>query len=40
MWEAEKGILPKRQTLGQAVGLSWQQSAMQFAQEIADLLKD
>lgn len=40
MWEAERGVLPKRLAPGQAVGLSWQQSAMQFAEEIARLLKD
>lgn len=40
MWEAERGGLPCRQTVSQVEGLSWQQSAMQFAQEIARLLKD
>ena len=40
MWEAERGNLPKRLMPGQAVGQSWQQSAMQFAEEVARLLKD
>ena len=40
LWEAERGVLPKRLNPGQVVGLSWQESAMQFADEIARLLKD
>lgn len=40
LWEAERGVLPKRMAPGQVVGLSWKQSAMQFAEEIARLLKD
>lgn len=40
LWEAERGVLPKRLAPGEVVGLTWQQSAMQFAEEIARLLKD
>lgn len=40
MWAAERGGLPKRLAPGQTVGLSWQQSAIEFAEEIARLLED
>ncbi len=40
LWEAERGALPKRLAPGEVVGLTWQQSAMQFAEEIARLLKE
>lgn len=40
MWEAERGKLAKHLAPGKAVALSWQQSAMQFAKEVARLLKE
>jgi len=39
MWEAQRCALPKRLVSGQAVGLYWQESVKQFAEEIARLLE-
>jgi glycosyltransferase involved in cell wall biosynthesis len=39
LWEAQRCALPKRPLPGQAVGVSWQQSVKQFAEQIADFLR-